>query len=183
MDICHLATLLIVISTRTLGGKPRWLDMASVLAALEQHDRVCSINIRDIPNLLLKKIAVVRPKTLFLALTDPSLWSKDQEAPVLPNIIGWFFPTSAKSSFEFFIPEFLIPDTYHREAIVACLSVLTRLEVFCLEFRPPQPRTDRDTPPYALSSPLSPGYNSMAMASTWRTSCPELMSLYFAASV
>jgi hypothetical protein len=152
----------IAISTRALGAKPQRLDMVNVIAALEQHDRVCSINIQNISNTLLKILAAV--KTPFPALTGLSLWSKGQEMLVLPDsFMGGGAPRLRKISLEG-IPYpglrklllstsnlvslllFRVPHSGYisPETIVACLSVLTRLEAFCLEFRSPRPRADRE---------------------------------------
>jgi hypothetical protein len=154
----------IVIFTRARGGnsKPQWIEMANVIAALEQHDRVCSINIQDIPSPLLKRLAAIR--TSFPALTDLSLWSKDQRAPVLPDsFLGGSVPRLRKISLEgtpfpglgklllstsdlVSLLLFRIPHSGYipPESMVASLSALTRLEAFCLEFRSPRSRADRE---------------------------------------
>jgi hypothetical protein len=154
----------IVVFARARGGnsKAQWIEMTNAIAALEQHDRVCSINIQDIHSPLLKILAAIR--TSFPALTDLSLWSKDQRAPVLPDsFLGSSAPRLRKISLEgtpfpglgklllstsdlVILLLFRIPHSGYisPESMVASLSALTRLEAFCLEFRSPRSRADRE---------------------------------------
>jgi len=57
--------------------------MANVIAALNQHCRVCKIHIRSIPNSLMKRFAVMEKP--FPELTYLKLDSNEKNVPILPD--------------------------------------------------------------------------------------------------
>ena len=137
----------------------------NIVAALEHKDRVCHIDLKQIPNSLLEEISVALEQP-FPALTDVALDSNHKLEPVLLNtllggsaprlqslrLIGIPFPA---------IPKLLLCATHlvslqlwdiphsayiSPDDMVACLSMLMKLNALCLGFRSPPPRTDRATP-------------------------------------
>jgi hypothetical protein len=135
----------------------------NLLAAFQQHDRVCEIVIWHITNSLLKNVASI--KDPFPALRFLGLCAAYKNAPVLPDsflggfaprlreltLIGIPFPT---------LPKLLLStsdlvclslrDIPHSgyispQAMVTSLSALTRLQQLTLTFRSPRFRTDRET--------------------------------------
>jgi hypothetical protein len=71
----------IVVDFVARGTRPQ--GMRNIIAALKQHNRVCSINIQNIPNSLLKKFAVLRKP--FPALTELKISSGFGVAPIVPD--------------------------------------------------------------------------------------------------
>ena len=71
----------IVVDFEGFGKRPR--GMRSIVAALKQHNRVCSINIQNIPNLLLKTFAVLRKP--FPTLTKLRISSGYGVVPIVPD--------------------------------------------------------------------------------------------------
>jgi len=153
----------IVIDFAAVGYRP-W-DMANIMVALMQHDRVCKINIRDIPNSLLEAIAKV--KKPFPALTELKI-SCHGYARVVPDsflagstprlqslwLVGIPFPTLGKLLLStndlvdlglWKIPHsgYISPET-----MVATLSALTRLKKLVLgfQFSRPQALASRQRP-------------------------------------
>ena len=57
--------------------------VANIISALQQHNRVCTININHVPNLLLKEFTAVQEP--FPALTKLWLWLYDDNAAVIPD--------------------------------------------------------------------------------------------------
>lgn len=136
-------------------------NMANVVAALLQHNRVSKINIRSIPNSLLGIFTSMnRP---FTALTELELVSCDKVAPVVPDsflggytpclrslrLAGIAFPALPKllSSTSDLVDLGLwnIPNSGYISpgAMVTCLSTLTKLNRLCLCFQFPGSRDDR----------------------------------------
>jgi len=135
--------------------------VTNIVSALQQHDRVCTINIDGVPNSLLKEFAAMQEP--FPALTELTLWSYDENAPVLPDsflsgsaprlryltLDGIPFPALPK----------LLLSTHHLvtlrlayiprsgyfspEAMVTALSTLTSLEELILGFKFPRSQADR----------------------------------------
>ena len=71
----------IVVDFVARGTRPQ--GMRNIIAALKQHNRVCLINIQNIPNSLLKKFAVLRKP--FPALTELKISSGFGVAPIVPD--------------------------------------------------------------------------------------------------
>jgi len=140
----------------------------NILAALEHHDRMCHIDLWDVPSSLLERFATAT-KEPFPALTYLELWSNDESVPTLPDsflggyaprlrtlyLIGIPFPA---------LPKLLLssnalvnldlsdtPDSGYisPEAMVNCLTTLRRLESLKLGFRSPhsRPKANRRPPP------------------------------------
>ena len=135
--------------------------VTNILAALEQHNRVCGIRIDGVPNSLLKRSVAMKS---FPALTDLILSSNDGKAPVLPDsflggsaprlrtlsLTGIPFPGLGKlllSTTDLIrLSLSKIPHSGYisPEAMVASLSTLTKLEVLDLRFRSPRSRAVRE---------------------------------------
>jgi len=151
---------------RTRGPK----ELRNINAALEQHSRVCAIDLEDITNALIKKIRAI--KEPFPVLTSLVLWTHNKTAPVLPDsflggsaprlqslyLSGIPFPGLPKlllSTTDLVDLHFvLIPHSGYisPEAMVTAMSALTRLRKLHLEFRSPRSRADRESrspPPLA----------------------------------
>jgi hypothetical protein len=171
----------IVISTVSPLSLPA-SGVTNIILALQQHNRICKINIDDIPNSLLKEFAAIQEP--FPALTELDLLSDDENAPVLPDsFLGGSAPR-LRSLYLFRIPFPRLPklllSTHHLvklclwdiprsgyispEAMVTALSTLTSLEKLVLAFRSPRSQADRASrrPP-----PLT------------RVALPALTSLWF----
>ena len=137
--------------------------VANVIAALKQHDRVCGINIPDVPSSLLKEfVAMEEPLP---ALTSLLLGSNDENAPVLPDsFLGGSAPRLRQLSMSGIpfpaLPKLILSTTdlvhltlyniphsgyISPDAMVNCLSTLTRLNSMSLEFRSPQSRVNRES--------------------------------------
>ena len=71
----------IVIEARVT--KSTSLDMVNIISALRQHDRVCKIDMTNIPNSLLTQFVAM--KGPFPALTFLGLAANDENRPVLPD--------------------------------------------------------------------------------------------------
>jgi len=149
----------IYIYVLAIGRRPR--GMANIIVALKQHDLVCKIHIDGIPNSLLKKFATM--KKPFPALTSLRLWSKEENALLLPDsflgasaprlrsldLSGIPFPALPKlllSTHDLAILHLWeIPHSGYISpgTMVACLSGLSRLESLYLVFRFPRLRVHR----------------------------------------
>jgi hypothetical protein len=135
--------------------------VTNILAALEQHNRVCGIRIDGIPNSLLKRSVAMQP---FPALTDLILSSNDERPPVLPDsflggsaphlrtiqLTGIPFPglgkllLSTTDLVRLSLSKIPRSGYISPEVFVAGLSTLTRLEVLDLRFRSPRSRAVRE---------------------------------------
>ena len=140
-------------------------DTNNILAALKQHNRMCKIDLHHIPNSFLKRIRAMEMKDPFSALTSLQVHSTQINAPALPDsflggsaprlqtlyLLGISFPA---------LPNLLLsthdlvelrlwnipPSGYiSPDAMVTCLSALTRLEMFFHGFRFPRSRADRES--------------------------------------
>jgi hypothetical protein len=148
----------IVISTVYLWSAS---GVTNIISALQQHNRVCTINIERLPSSLLNEFAAMQEP--FPALTELLLWSFDKNAPVLPDsFLGGSAP-SLRSLNLYGIPfpglPKLLLSTHHLvklylqdiprsgyispEAMVTALSTLTRLEKLFLGFWYPRSQADR----------------------------------------
>ena len=134
----------------------------NVVAALEHEDRLSRISVLDDSNSTLKRITEAM-KHPFPVLTNFSIWSTDQTAMVLPDsLLGGSAPhlrSLCLRNVEFSaLPKLLLSATglvdlslWHitqsewipPEAVVDCLSLLTRLERLHIEFKSYQCRLDR----------------------------------------
>ena len=178
--------------------------VSNLITALEHHDRVCKITIRGVPNSLLKQFGEMEKP--FPELTDLDLWSRHESAPapVLPDSflgrfapqLRWLFldgipfpalPKLLLSTHDLVSLQLLnIPPSGYisPESMVTCVAALIRLDLLGLGFRFPRSRVDRESRPPSLLRPvvlpLSPGFISEAIASTWRISSLKSTSLYSA---
>jgi hypothetical protein len=134
-------------------------NVENVIDALELKDRVLTINLCSFSSSDLKRFAAVMEDP-FPALTRLTLWSKDEMTPVIsdsflggsaPRLqhleLGQIpFPALPKlllSATDLFILDlFHIPHSGYisPEAMVACLSALTRLEQLIIQFQSPLSR-------------------------------------------
>jgi hypothetical protein len=148
----------IVIDFAVVGKRPR--GMANIIAALKQHNRVCKINIRDIPSSLLKKLTVKKP---FPVLTELKISSRDKYAQVVPDaflagsapslrslwLVDIPFPTLGKlllsTSDLVDLGLWKIPHSGYisPEEMVATLSALKGLKKLVLGFQSPRSLDDR----------------------------------------
>ena len=142
--------------------------VTNIIAALEDHDRVCRINIWGVPSSLLKNCAVL--KKPFPELTDLTLRSYD--APLIPasflggstprlqslELSGIQFPALGKlllsatglvtlRLLDIPNPEDILPD-----AMATYLSALTMLQDIFLDFRFPRSEEDRENRNLSLLS-------------------------------
>ena len=133
----------------------------NIFATLEHHDRVCDIEIRNISRSLWGKVLPLLQKP-FPMLTDLCLRYTDEMASVVPDLfLGGSAPRLRKLYLEAIsfpgLPNLLsssaglvhlelcdIPDPGYisADAIVTCLSTLTRLELLRLCFESPGSRSE-----------------------------------------
>jgi F-box-like len=136
--------------------------MGDIIAALEQHNRVCEIYIEDIPNQLLTKFAAMSEP--FPVLTNLGLWSFNAGVPVLPDsFLGGSAPRLEKLVLHGIpfpaLPELLLSTSnlvkldlrgiplsgyISPEAMVTGLSALSSLQDFRLEFLYPLSQENRE---------------------------------------
>jgi hypothetical protein len=158
----------------------KWVD--NIVAAFEHSNRICRLNLDNIRSWQLEN-ALAAMQQPFPALTHLSLRLKDDEtAPILPDpLMGGSAPqlqSLVLSSILFpGLPNLLLSATQlvrlhlwviphsgyiSPEKMVACLSVLTRLEDLSISFESPQSRPDRNSqrvPPPTRS--LLPALNQL----------------------
>jgi hypothetical protein len=136
----------------------------NIVAALEHHDRVCDIRLWGVPGSLLVKLLAAMQKP-FPALAYLELETKDNTAPVISDFLGGFAPdlgTLFLTGMPILFPglrKLLLSATnlvtlslskiphsgyFSPEAMVTCLSALTRLIVLDFEFESPRPRPYRE---------------------------------------
>jgi len=153
----------IIISGR--GNPNSFVDGAdNIIAALERQNRVCHISLWDVPISVLESVAGAMQEP-FPELTYLELMPHDKRAPVLPDtFLGGSAPRLRTLRLDFIplrairtllvsahdlvdlrllnIPEsgYISP-----QAMVACVSVMTRLETLNLGFH--SPRSDSRRPP------------------------------------
>ncbi len=138
----------------------------NVVAALEFNDRVSAICLGNVSGPVLVEVSAAVEQVPFPALTDLVLWSYDGMAPVISdsflgvsaprlqylNSVGIPIPSLPKLLLSATDLRFIhvgnIPHSgyFSPEAMVTCLSALTRLEEFSLEFRSPLSRPSRAKP-------------------------------------
>ena len=150
------------------GSERRSRGVRSIIAALKHHNRVCSINIHNIPNSLLKKSAVLRKP--FPTLTELEISSWDEAMPVVSDsflggstpqlrtlkLVRIPFPAlgklllSTRNLVDIDVREIPHSGYILPQEIVAGLSASMRLEKIALDFESPQSWNDRanwDPPP------------------------------------
>ena len=157
----------------------------NIIAALEHPDRVCEVQLKGVPSLLLEKLLPAMQEP-FPALTYLWLETKDNTAPVIPvSFLGGFAPdlgtlwlTGIPIPFPGLrnlllsttdlvsLSLYKIPHSgyFSPEAMVTCLSALTRLQVLIVGFESPRSRPYREN-----RRPPSPT----------RTLLPSLRQLWF----
>ena len=143
------------------NGHEIW-GMENIIAALEHNDRICELDIFDIPSLQMEEVlaATLRP---FHILTSLQLGFECQSALVDSNsFLGGSAPRLRSLSLDYIsfpgLPKLLlsathlvhlklrkIPDSGYilPEALVSCLSVLTNLERLNIGFKSPRCFPDR----------------------------------------
>src|SRR5216683_5505093 len=135
--------------------------VTNIISALQQHNRVCTIDVSVVPHSLLKEFAAMQEP--FPALTNLWLSSFAENAPVLPDsflggsapslqslyLSGIPFPALPKLLLSthdlvtlrlWFIPR---SGYFSPEAMVTALATLTSLELLELRFRSPRSEADR----------------------------------------
>jgi len=145
-------------------GMSRPQDVNNIIAALTRHNRVCKIDIDDIPNSFFKIIRAMKLRNPFPALTSLRLTSQVINAPILsksflgrsaPQLQALFlngvpFPAlpklflSTRDLVKADLRDIPLSGYISPEAMVAGLSALTRLQTLRLEFRSPRSRADRE---------------------------------------
>ncbi|KAI0264790.1 hypothetical protein BGY98DRAFT_1103332 [Russula aff. rugulosa BPL654] len=161
-------TSLITIYKNYEPWEQKWV--ANVAAALEQNNRIRQINLWGVPTSEMEEILAALMHKSFPILTDLSLGSDDETAPVDPelflggsapcleclNLISIPFPglpkllISAAHLTNLQLCEISHSGYISPEAMASCFSVLTRLEILFLEFKSPESfpfRKDRPPPP------------------------------------
>ena len=145
----------------------------NIIAALEHHNRVSGIQLRGVPSSLLEKLLATMQEP-FPALTHLGLETKDDiddTAPVIPgSFLGGFAPDLRTLSLtripipfpalrklllfttnlvELSLSKILLSEYFSPDAMVTCLSVLTRLEYlnFGFKFRRSRPYREKRRPP------------------------------------
>ena len=169
----------IVVDFVATGTRPQ--GMRNIIAALEQHNRMSKINIRDIPNSLLKTLAAIRGP--FPTLTELAISSDDEAVPVVPDsflggstpqlrtfqLVGIPFPALGKlllsTSNLVDLDLRNIPHSGYisSQEIVAGLSTSRGLKKIALEFQSPRSWDDQvswDPPP--LTRIVFPALTSLA---------------------
>jgi hypothetical protein len=157
---------------KSYRGLSRSQDTSNIIAALKQQNRVYKIDINGMAQLFLKKIRAIKLEGPFPKLISLRLWeSFDRNGPVLPNLFlsgpaprlrelwlyGVTFPALEKllmSTHDLVdLTISCIPRSGYisPEAMVTCLSALTRLESLKLQFRFPRSQAsgaNRQPPPF-----------------------------------
>ena len=151
----------IVIAGSVEISKPQ--DECNIVAALKQYNRVVKIDMYDISHLLLTKMGAMEMRDPLSALTYLKLVSH-HDAPALPDsFLGGSAPrlqTLILSRIPFPALPKLVLSThdlvdlrlsniplsgyFSPDALVTCLSALTRLQNLRIEFRSPRSRADRE---------------------------------------
>ena len=137
----------------------------NIIAALEHPDRVCEVQLNDVPSSLLEKLLPAMQEP-FPALTYLRLGTKDNTVPVIPgSFLGGFAPhlgdlslmgipipfpglgkllLSTTDLIHLFLHKIPHSGYFSPEAMVTCLSALTRLQVLKVGFESPRSRPYRE---------------------------------------
>ena len=140
----------------------------NIIAALEHTDRICQLDLIDIPRSQLEDVLATMQQP-FPALTHLQLWSKGETVSVVPaSFLGGTAPCLQSLNLDGIpfpgLPRLLVSathlvDLYLRniphsgyispEEMATCLSALSKLETFEIGFGSPRCRPDRKsrTPP------------------------------------
>ena len=159
-----------------------YYDVDNIIAILEHNDRVCQLGLLDIPNSEMERVLGVMqqpfPALRILAL---QLWHSDKSAPVVPtSFLGGSAPQLRLLTLNSIpfpgLPNFLlsaphlaylnltrIPHSGYisPEAMVACLSVLTRLETLIIDFESSESRPEQNQPPPPQTRTLLPALTQL----------------------
>jgi len=145
----------------TPHSKPWYAN--NIIAALKQHDRVAKIDMNEIPRSLLTRLRATEMRDPFSALTSLRLHSS-LDAPALPDsflggstprlqtlsLCGIPFPAlpslllSTRDLVELRLWNIPLFGHISPDAMVTCLSALTRLKSLVLTFQSPRSRADRE---------------------------------------
>ena len=151
-----------------VGTETRPRGMHNIIAALEQHNRVCSINVRNITNSMLENFTSIRKP--FPTLTELVISSPDEVVPVIPDsflggstpqlrtlqLVGIPFPAlgklllSTSNLVDLYLQRIPHSGYISPHEIVGVLSAAKRLQKVSLEFQSPRSWDDRaswDPPP------------------------------------
>jgi hypothetical protein len=134
--------------------------VTNIISALQQHNRVFTIEIWNVPNSLLKEFSAMQEP--FPALTELGLSSYDENVPVLPDsflgesprlrsliLYGIPFPALPKLLLSthylvyLYLRDIRRSGYFSPEAMVTALSTLTGLEKLELGFLSPRSQADR----------------------------------------
>jgi hypothetical protein len=150
--------------------------MNNIIAALKHNDRICQLDLVDIPGLQLENVLATMQQP-FPVLTHLQLWPKGETVSVIPaSFLGGTAPCLQSLNLDGIpfpgLPRLLLSathlvDLYLRriphsgyippEAMVTCLSVLTKLETLEIGFESPRCRPDwksrRPPPPTHILLP------------------------------
>jgi hypothetical protein len=168
------------------NGHEKW-GVDNIVAALEHNDRICQLDLIDVPNSQLKVIltAMQRP---FPELTWLGIQPEEDTAPVFPaSLLGGSAPRLQGLTLHCIpfpgLPNLLLSATdlvrlellniphleyIPPEAMVTCLSALTRLEILSIEF---------------ISSLYPPDHDNRHSPPPTRNLLPVLTQLQFQGSV
>ena len=160
----------IVVAQYDEDWEPKW-GVVNVIAAFEQNNRICQIDLWGVPTSQMEEILAAMHKS-FPVLTDLELESEDETLVPLVNpdlFLGGSAPCLRSLRLAFIpfpgLPKLLLTATHltslrlinnshsgyiSPEVMVSCFSVLTRLETFILDFISPESfpvREHRPPPP------------------------------------
>ena len=136
-------------------------DVDNILAALKHNDRTCGITLRGVPSSQLETI-LAEMQQPFPALSNLFIWSNYEIVPTQPDsFLGGSAPSleiltlvhvpfpglpklllSATSLFYLYLQYDDDSGYIPPEALVTCLSVLTRLQILTIEFESPLSHPD-----------------------------------------
>jgi hypothetical protein len=148
------------------GNDSEECGVDNIIAAIEQNDRVCGVELWNLPSCQMEKVLAAMREP-FPALTYLDLVSKDNTEPVIPDsFLGGSAPRLRSLSLDRIpfstLPRLLLSATnlvnlslcdvplsgfISPEAMVAGLSILTRLKSLWLEFQSPLWESRRTPPP------------------------------------
>ncbi|KAI0288635.1 hypothetical protein BC826DRAFT_678387 [Russula brevipes] len=154
------------------------MGASNIIAAFEHRNRICRIHLTSIPLSVLKQLSAAM-KDPFPALRHLWLGADSETVPVLPDsflggsaprleslwLLGVPFPAipklllSASGLGELFLLDIPHSGYISPEAMITCLSALTRLETLYIGFLSPRSRPDQPSPPRSAHTIL-PALNS-----------------------
>ena len=145
------------------ANQPGGSGVTNIISALQQHNRVCTIDIENVPHSLLKEFAAMQEPFPALTNLELELWSSDENAPVLPDsFLGGSAPRLRSLELNGIpfpgLPKLLLSTHdlvtlrlwritrsgyISPEAMVTALSTLTSLEELVLQFWSPRSQAQR----------------------------------------